>query len=182
MTTLRQLMLDETSTRLASEILLISGMQAMGEAATCVPLQNLFRLQTEQAEGRVGKLGSVFRDMGEQSVAGSCEVTVKLLDACHQTAATLAGSPALNAALVCAVRKVRHHEIASYSCLHDWAALLGQRNAAGMFEEFLHEGEAADASLAGLSRMHCNRDALGPEGDAGSTSDAFGHIIGSVAA
>ncbi len=173
---LRQLLLHETADRLASEIQLVGGMQAMGEAATCVHLQRLLRLHQQESEGRVESLGGVFQSFGEETVTGSCGATQSFLEESRQVASEFLGSPAINSALLCMARKIRHHEIASYSCLRDWAQLLGHKDAACLFAELLGKGEAADISLVELSRSRSNNEAKGPQGDVGATCDLYGHI------
>ncbi len=67
-------------------------------------------------------------------------------------AADFKGSPAINAALVSAAQKVEHYEIASYGCLHEWAGLLGNGQAAGLLEEILGEEKAANETLSDRAR------------------------------
>ena len=87
-----------------------------------------------------------------------------LLEEGDEIAADFNGSEAINAALISAAQKVEHHEMASYGCLHEWAGLLGNKQAARLLEEILDEETAANDTLTNLARGGSNQEALG-EGD-----------------
>jgi ferritin-like metal-binding protein YciE len=63
------------------------------------------------------------------------------------------GSPAINAALISGLQKLEHYEIASYGALHEWAIVLGHKEAAHTLKEILHEEEAANDSLTKLDHF-----------------------------
>jgi ferritin-like metal-binding protein YciE len=86
---------------------------------------------------------------------------VGLLEEGDEIAADFKGSPAINAALISAAQKVEHYEMASYGCLHEWAGLLGNNEAAGLLEQILEEEKAANESLTELARASSNEEALG---------------------
>ena len=91
----------------------------------------------------------------------TCEATVGLIEEAEEIASDFKGSPAINAALVCAAQKIEHYEIASYGCLHEWAKLLGNDEAAALLEEILEEEKSANDGLTELARATCNEQALG---------------------
>jgi Domain of unknown function (DUF892) len=66
-----------------------------------------------------------------------------------------------NAALISAGQKVEHYEIASYGCLHEWAGLLGNKEAAGLLKEILDQEKAANETLIAIARASGNKEALG---------------------
>jgi ferritin-like metal-binding protein YciE len=177
MKSLKSLLLDETANRRASEARLTLGMQAVAAAATCAHLQKLLRLQMQETEGHVRKIGEIFRVLGEAPGERTCQVTVELLSEAGRRAAAFKDSPAINAALLCVAQTIKHHEIASYGCLREWASLLGNKEATGLFDELLDEEKTANQALIKLARFRCNKKALGPPGDGGGSSDAYGHKI-----
>ena len=97
---------------------------------------------------------------GVRSTAANCIARDIDLAEGDEIAADFKGSPAINAALVSAAQKVEHYEIASYGCLHEWAGLLGNGQAAGLLEEILGEEKAANETLSDLARSTCNQQAL----------------------
>ena len=70
------------------------------------------------------------------------------------------GSAALDAGLLAAAQAVEHYEIARYGTLRNWAALLGQKEAATILQNTLSEEEATDVMLTEIADSQVNRDAL----------------------
>ncbi len=69
-------------------------------------------------------------------------------------------SRASDAAIIAAVQKLEHYEIATYGCLRDWAALLNNHQAAILLEEILQEEESGDHRLTEVAQDG-NVDSLG---------------------
>ena len=111
------------------------------------------------------KLEQVFRSFGEKAKGQTCEATVGLLEEGDEIAADFKGSPAINAGIISAAQKVEHYEMASYGCLHEWAALLGNEKAAELLEGILEEEKAANDALTELARASSNEEALGDSAD-----------------
>ncbi len=106
------------------------------------------------------KIESVYNAFDEEARRKKCEATVGLLAEGDEIAADYQGSPVINAALISAAQKVEHYEIASYGCLHEWAKLLENEEAADLLEEILDEEKAANDTLTELARSHGNPEAL----------------------
>ena len=70
--------------------------------------------------------------------------------------------------MVSAAQKVEHYEIASYGCLHEWAELLGNPQAADLLKQILDEEKGANESLNELAHSSLNREALGESDENGS--------------
>ncbi len=161
MKTLKILFLDELADIYDAEQRLVRALPKMAKAATCPDLQAAIRSHLKETEGHVTKLGRVFAAYGQKAKGKKCEATVGLLEEGDEIAAEFKGSPAINAALICAAQKVEHYEIASYGCLHEWAGVLGNKEAADLLESILDEEKAADEALTELARSSNNVEALG---------------------
>jgi Domain of unknown function (DUF892) len=61
--------------------------------------------------------------------------------------------------------------MASYGCLHAWAELLNNAEAAGLLEEILAQERAANAALKDLALTRSNKEALGEAGSRLSSAD-----------
>ena len=131
------------------------------KAATCSDLQAAIRAHLKETEGQVTKLEKVFKAFGEKPKRNKCEATVGLLAEGDEIAADFKGSPAINAALISAAQKVEHYEMASYGCLHEWAGVLGNKEAAGLLQGILEQEKAANESLTELAKTRSNQEALG---------------------
>jgi ferritin-like metal-binding protein YciE len=135
-------------------------------------LKEAIQSHLRETEGHVKKLQQAFQCFGEKAKGKTCEATVGLLAEGDEIAADFKGSPAINAALISAAQKVEHYEMASYGCLHEWAGLLGNKEAAGLLQEILDEEKAANESLTKLALAKCNQEALEESDQKGSQDEA----------
>ncbi len=168
MKTLKDLFLDELADMYDAERRIVKALPKMAKAATCEDLKGAILSHLEETKGHVTKLEQVFESFDQKAKGKTCEATKGLLEEGDEIAAEFKGSPAINAALISAAQKVEHYEMASYGCLHEWAGLLGNHEAAGLLEEILGEEKAANESLTGLARAGSNEEALGDSGQNGS--------------
>jgi len=160
MKTLKDLFLDELADMYDAEKRIVKALPKMAKAATCEDLKAAILSHLKETEGHVTKLEQVFQAFDEKAKGKTCEATVGLLKGGDEIAADFKGSPAINAALVSAAQKVEHYEMASYGCLHEWAGLLENEEAADLLKEILEEEKAANDSLTELARATCNQQAL----------------------
>ena len=171
MKTLKDLFLDELADMYDAEKRIVKALPKMAKAATCEDLKAAILAHLKETEGHVTKLEQVFQAFDEKARGKTCEATVGLLKEGDEIAADFKGSPAINAALVSAAQKVEHYEMASYGCLHEWAGLLDNEEAADLLQQILEEEKAANESLTELARASCNQQAL-DESDENETEDA----------
>ncbi|HEX7561757.1 MAG TPA: ferritin-like domain-containing protein [Bradyrhizobium sp.] len=171
MKTLKDLFLDELADMYDAEKRIVKALPKMAKAATCEDLKAAILSHLKETEGHVTKLEQVFQAFDEKARGKTCEATVGLLKEGDEIAAEFKGSPAINAALVSAAQKVEHYEMASYGCLHEWAGLLDNEEAAGILQQILDEEKAANESLTELARESCNQQALGDSDENESDED-----------
>ncbi len=172
MNALKNLFLDELADRYDAEKRLVLAMPKMIKTATCKHLQKLIQSHLKQTEDHVKKLDKVFKSFGEKAKTKKCEATIGLLKEGSEIAADFKGSLAINAAIISVAQKIEHYEIASYGCLHEWAVLLGNKDAVGLLKEILGEEKAANQALIDLARSRSNNEALGDCSAADSCCDA----------
>jgi len=68
----------------------------------------------------------------------------------------MAGSSALDAALIAAAQKVEHYEIASYGTLRAWAEKMGHDEAAEFLAATLDEEKVANEMLTAIAENSVN--------------------------
>ena len=170
MKTLKDLFLDGLADMYDAERRIVKALPKMAKAATCPDLKAAIQSHLKETEGHVTKLEDVFRSFNQKAKGKTCEATVGLLEEGDEIAREFKGSPAINAALISAAQKVEHYEMASYGCLHEWAGLLGNEEAAGLLLEILGEEKAADETLTNLARAS-DDEALGESDEKQSADD-----------
>ena len=172
MKTLKDLFLNELADMYDAERRIVKALPKMAKAATCPDLKSAIQSHLKESEGHVKKLEQVFQSFDMKAKGQTCEATVGLLEEGDEIAAEFKGSPAINAALISAAQKVEHYEMASYGCLHEWAGLLGNREAAGLLKQILEEEADANESLTKLARASSNEEAMGESEEEGSEKAA----------
>jgi len=159
--TLNDLFLDELADIYNAEHQLVKALPKLAKSATCRHLRDALLSHLEETKGHITKLKSVFEAFDKPAKGKTCEATKGLLEEGDEIAEKFQGSPAINAAIICAAQKVEHYEIATYGCLHEWAGLLGNQEAAGILEMILNEEKATNITLTRLARTHGNPEAMG---------------------
>ena len=157
---LKELFLDELADMYDAENRLVKALPRLAQGATCARLKDALLAHLGQTKGHVTKLEQVFALFDETPRKKTCEATVGILKEGDELAADFKGSPAINAALISAAQRVEHYEMAAYGCLHEWAGLLGHREAADLLEIILDEEKAANETLVALARSGSNEEAL----------------------
>lgn len=175
--TLKDLFLGELADMYDAERRIVKALPKMAKAATRDDLKQAILSHLKETEGHVTKLEQVFGFFDQKAKGKTCEATVGLLEEGDELAADFRGTSAINAALISAAQKVEHYEMASYGCLHEWAGLLGNNEAACLLEEILHEEKAANESLTELARGNINQEALGqPAGESSVERAVMGNL------
>jgi ferritin-like metal-binding protein YciE len=174
MKTLKNLFLDELADMYDAERRISKALPKLARAATCEQLRSAFLSHQKETEGHVKKLEKVFQAFGQKARGKTCEATVGLLKEGAELAAEYKGSPAINAALIAAAQKVEHYEMASHGCLHEWAEVLGNTEAANLLQEILDQEKAANESLNELAHASSNEEALGESAGDGPPEDEVG--------
>lgn len=172
MKTLNDLFLNELSDIYDAEKRLVKALPKMAKAATSEDLKEGILAHQKETEGHVKTLEQVFKCFGVKATGQTCEATVGLLAEADEIMAEFKGSPAINAALIAAAQKVEHYEMASYGCLHEWAGVLGNQEAAELLQGILEEEKAANDALTELALENCNDEALGEDSEEEEESGA----------
>ena len=160
MKTLQDLFLSELADMYDAEKRIAAALPKLAKTTTSPELRTAFESHLSQTEAHIEKVERVFECFDEDPFEETCEATEGLLKEADELAAEYKGSPALDAALICAAQKVEHYEIATYGCLVTWANLLENAEAAAILEGILEEEKAADELLSGIATGGSNDEAL----------------------
>lgn len=159
MKTLEDLFLSQLADMYDAEHRISKALPKLAEAATNPLLKRAFTSHLDETKDQIKQLEDVFKAFGEEPSAEKCPAAVGLLEEGEELAGEFAGSPANDAALICAAQKVEHYEIASYGCLRSWAAELGDDDSAETLQEILDQELAANEKLNQLALEIANAEA-----------------------
>jgi|GEM_PF-1249044 len=174
MNPLKNLFLEELACRYDAEGRIVRAMPKFKRAATCSDLRNWINCHFQETEDHLRSLEQVFKLFVARVRAKKCKPTMALLKSGDAAAAAFKDSPAINAALISSAQKIQHCEIASYGCLREWAALMGNLEAAFCLQAMLDQEKAANQALIKLARARSNYEAFSPmpAPDRGKAGDA----------
>ncbi|MDB6121239.1 MAG: hypothetical protein JWQ71_232 [Pedosphaera sp.] len=144
---LKGLLLNELAEIYDAEKQLTKALPQMVEAANSPELQSALDNHLDQTREHVARLESVFdafetKPKGKRSIA-----MVGLIAEAVEWARMEADAPVADAALILAIQKIEHYEIASYGGLRTWADLLGQDEAVVLLDQTTDEEKDTDALL-----------------------------------
>lgn len=152
MSKLRETFLNQLMDIYDAEKQLVKALPKVAKAAEHEELKAAFESHLEETEGHVERLEQVFEIIGESAKGKKCQAMAGLLEEGQELIKDEEG----DAALICAAQKIEHYEIAGYGCLHTWARLLGEDDAADLLEETLEEERSADEKLTELAESIIN--------------------------
>lgn len=171
MKNLRDLFLNQLADLYDAERRILKALPKLAKAATNANLRKALLSHLKESKFHAKTLARVFDLFGAKARGRKCQATAGLLEEATEILITFQGSPAINAALISAAQKIEHYEIASYGCLHAWAGLLGNKEAAGLIQEILDEERGANDALTKLARSICNPEAMGQPGKNGKSGN-----------
>jgi ferritin-like metal-binding protein YciE len=163
--TLTVLFLRELADMYDAETRIAKALPRMAKAAVSEDLKQAVLAHLQETKEHSTKIEEIYSLFDKKVKGKTCKATVGLLEEADEIAEEFKGSPSIDAALIAALQKVEHYEIASYGCLHAWALLLGSNDAADIIGTILDEESAANDKLNELAEFQCNIIALGETGD-----------------
>jgi ferritin-like metal-binding protein YciE len=150
---------------------IVKALPKLAEATSSSKLKGALRSHLKVTESQVKRVEKVFAAFGLEPKAKKCDAIVGLIKEGEEIVKEFKNSPASDAAIIAAAQKVEHYEIASYGCLHEWAVLLENQEAADMLEEILQQEKDADDTLTEVARGGANDEAVSDGPDDEDESD-----------
>lgn len=163
---LKTLFVDELRDLYSSENQLIKAIPKMAKAAESDELRSGFEEHLEQTKGHAKRLEQILTALGEPVKGKKCKGMEGIVAEGAEVMEEDFEGALMDAALITAAQRVEHYEIAAYGCVHAFAELLGETDAASLLEETLNEEKETNDKLTKLSET-INQQAY----DGGSTED-----------
>jgi ferritin-like metal-binding protein YciE len=112
----------------------------------------------EMTAGHLTQLESVFCSIGEKAKSKKCPIMSSLIREIEKTMDDTEKGVVRDAAIVCINRKIRHHEMATYSTLHSLSITLMAHDAAALLRQSFEEEKEADEQLAAIAKSFSNAE------------------------
>jgi ferritin-like metal-binding protein YciE len=157
--TLHDLFYDTLKDIYFAERKLLSALPKMAKAAQQPDLKAAFLKHEDETEGQVARLEKVFKIIGEQPRAKTCDAIMGIIDEGKEIMDEYKGIRALDAGLLAVAQAVEHYEISRYGTLKTWAEELGFSDAVQLLDATLTEEKNTDKSLTQLAKTVVNQKA-----------------------
>jgi ferritin-like metal-binding protein YciE len=161
--TLEDLFLDSVADLCHAEIQLTKAMPKIARAARDVELRQALEQHLVETEGHVYKLEEIFGTFGAKPRSGKCVAIAGIIKEAEEVVSVNKRSSVIDAAIIYAVQKLEHYEIATYGTLRAWARYLEKDGVADLIDEILDQEKYADERLTELAEMQCNESAISDE-------------------
>lgn len=149
---LYKLFLDQLKDMYSAEQQIIEAFPHHIDTATLPELKETMREHLRETENQVVRLERIFEILHEPIREKKCEAMEGLLNEAKNIVKGIQDSPALDAAIIAALQKVEHYEMASYGALRSFAKHLKcESEIADLLQETLDEEGSADKKLTKIA-------------------------------
>lgn len=166
---LRDLFEDSLKDIYWAEKALVKALPKMAKKATSEELVSALQEHLSVTQEQVARLEQVFESLGKPPRAKKCEAMEGLIKEGEGIMEETEEGVVRDAGIILAGQKIEHYEIATYGTLLAFAKILGEDNAANLFEQTLNEEKEADSNLTAVAESSINVQAA--EMDVESESD-----------
>ena len=149
--TLRELFVHELKDLYSAENMIIKALPKIAKAASSEELRSAFEEHLEQTKVHLERLQQIFENLNESPKGKTCKGMEALIEEGKELMEEDANPEVLDAGLIAAAQKVEHYEMAGYGCVHTYAELLGDQQAAAQLQETLDEEGQTDKKLTDLA-------------------------------
>ncbi len=158
-TTARELLIDDLKNIYSAEKQAVRAYPRLTRATASGELREAMREHLEQTQGQIERLERVFERLGARPSGKSCEGMRALLEEAATQAQQIDGGPVRDAALIGALQRIEHYEIATYGTAATMASEMGEQEIKDLLGQSLEEEKDADEKLTQVAET-VNRDAL----------------------
>ena len=160
MKTLQDLFIHNLSDLYNAEKQLAKALPKLAKSASHDELTELFQSQLEETQNSIEQLDRVVEQSGVKLKRIKCAAIEGLLEEAKEVLDDGGEGPVRDAALVAAVQKIVHYEIAAMGTLSAFATHLGFSEGATTLREALDDKKARDENFTSFAEESINPEAL----------------------
>jgi ferritin-like metal-binding protein YciE len=162
--TAQELFVEELKDLYSAEKQIVRALPKVAKAVESEELRSGIEEHLEQTKGHVERLERAFEILGERAGGKTCKGMQGLIEEGSEHISEIGKGPVRDAALIGALQRVEHYEIAAYGTVATFAEAMDQEEIKELLGETLQEEKDTDAKLTEVSRT-VNEEAIGEEGD-----------------
>jgi ferritin-like metal-binding protein YciE len=162
MRSLKDLLIEQVNELHTAEMQSETVLGKLAAASSSPKLADAIRSHIDETKQHMARLDRVFGELGIKPKRAEMHGAKGLLDDCAAIAGRAKIDPHVrDAAIIAAMQRLEHDEIAGYGCARTWASLLGLQASASELLKSLTEERRFDESLSRIAET-LNKSALEP--------------------
>ncbi len=151
LTSLKDVYVNQLKDMYSAEKQLFNAMLKMIDAASDADLKAAFHEHRAQTEVQMETVRSILDDLDENPTSTKCKAMEGLIEEAIEIVNNKGDRDARDAALILAVQKAEHYEVATYGGLVTFAKTLGYKQAARELQNVLDQEYDADQKLDNIA-------------------------------
>lgn len=157
--TAEELFVDELKDIYSAEKQAVKAYPRLTKAVESEELKQAMQEHLEQTKGQIERLDRIFEILEKRSSGKTCEGMKGLIEEAQTHAEEIEKGPVLDCAIIGALQRVEHYEIAAYGTVATLAEAMGQEEVKELLGETLEEEKETDERLTQVAQS-VNSEAL----------------------
>jgi len=165
--TAEELFVDELKDIYSAEKQAVKAFPRLTKAVQSDELKQAMQEHLEQTKGQIERLDRIFEILDKRSSGKTCQGMKGLVEEAQSQVEEIEKGPVLDCAMIGALQRIEHYEIAAYGTAATLAEAMGQDEVKELLGETLEEEKETDERLTQVSHS-VNAEALGESSEEGS--------------
>jgi len=157
--TAEELFVDELKDIYSAEKQAVKAFPRLAKAVQSEELKQAMQDHLEQTKGQVERLDRIFEILEKRSSGKTCEGMKGLVTEAQSQLEEIEKGPVLDCAIIGALQRIEHYEIAAYGTVATLAEAMGQEEVKELLGETLQEEKETDERLTEVAQS-VNSEAL----------------------
>jgi ferritin-like metal-binding protein YciE len=162
--TAEELFVDELKDIYSAEKQAVRAYPRLTKAVQSDELKQAMQEHLEQTKGQIERLDRIFEILDKRSSGKTCEGMKGLVEEAQTHVEEIEKGPVLDCAIIGALQRVEHYEIAAYGTVATLAEAMGQEEVKELLGETLEEEKETDERLTQVAQS-VNTEALSESGE-----------------
>lgn len=162
--TAEELFVDELKDIYSAEKQAVKAYPRLTKAVQSEDLKQAMQEHLEQTKGQIERLDRIFEILEKRSSGKTCEGMKGLIEEAQTQLEEIEKGPVLDCAIIGALQRVEHYEIAAYGTVATLAEAMGQEEVKELLGETLEEEKETDERLTQVAQS-VNSEALSEGGE-----------------
>lgn len=150
-TTFHELYVENLRDLFSAETQILSALPKLANAVEDAKLKKAMESHQKETEEHVRRLDKIFKELEEKPTGHTCAAMKGLVEEASELLKTVESGSVLDAAIIGAIQRIEHYEMAGYGTARTFANQMGHSQQAELLQTTLDEEGAADEALTRIA-------------------------------